>query len=80
MAEAEPLREVDFGAGRKDNMIRVLEAALERARAGGCMSVTVIVEMPTEVSLDYSSCDNLLDLLGKITRLQHNVQKRMDDE
>jgi hypothetical protein len=80
MAEAEPLHEVDFGAGRKENIVRVLEAALEIARSGGCMSVTVMIERPTEISLDYSGCDNLLDLLGKVTRLQHNLQKRMDDE
>lgn len=80
MAEGTALREVDFGAGRMEQIVHVLEAALNRARAGGCMSVTVMIETPAEVSLDYSGCDNLLDLLGKVTRLQHNLQKRMDGE
>jgi hypothetical protein len=80
MADGAPLREVDFAAGRRESIVRVLEAALERARGGDCMSVTVMIEAPTEVSLDYSGCDNLLDLLGKVTRLQHNLQKRMDGE
>ena len=80
MAEAASLHQVDFSAGRKESMVRVLEQQLERARAGDCMSVMVMIELPTEVVLDYSGCDNLLDLLGKVARLQHNIQKRMDGE
>ncbi len=77
---SQPLREVDFSAVRKEGVVRVLESAFERARGGGIMSVIVLLEGADEVAVDYSGSDNLLDLLGKVTRLQHSIQKRMDGE
>jgi hypothetical protein len=76
----EALRQVDFSAGRKESVIRVLESVLERARAGSFMSVTVLLEEPDGIVIDYSGSDNLLDLLGKVSRVQHSIQKRMDGE
>ena len=64
----------------EDAIVR-LQAAIERARRGETLHVTIMEEFSNgELQTSWSGSADLLKVLGHLARMMHNVQKRIDGD
>lgn len=66
--------------GYNAQVVEALEEMLAEAKAGRILSMMVVSEM-TEGLFDarWSGTDDLYKLSGMAARMQHNIQRRIDD-
>lgn len=51
---------------------------LAQARAGDITEFVAIYKVNGEYTHCWTGCDNLIELLGQLARMSHQMQKRMD--